>query len=148
MFFWYLLAFLIGASVATQSPLNAAATATVGVGPVLVVSNIIVLVGSIVIAGLWPTTAQWSAIPQVPLYQWGGALCGLTILVGGLLVFPKLGPTTALGLILIGQFSVALLWEQTGLLGVPRAPLDMSKIIGIALMLIGFLVTQYKHLTS
>lgn len=145
-FLFYLLAIFVGCAVAAQAPLNAAASAQVGVGPLLIVANIIVLLGSVPIAFLWPETARWGALSEVPWLHWGGALCGLTIVVGGMLVFPRLGPTTALGLILIGQFALGTILEQRGWLGVPRSELDAPKVIGIALMLIGFLVTQTKSI--
>mgnify|MGYP002140125060 CR=1 FL=1 len=88
------------------------------------------------------------AVSGVPLLHWGGSLCGLTIVVGGMLVFPRLGPTTALGLILIGQFALALLLERQGWLGIPKAPLEPAKVLGVALMLLGFAVTQSKNLAK
>jgi transporter family-2 protein len=143
-FLFYLLAVIIGCAVAVQGPLNAAASGQVGVGPLLIVSNTVVLLGSIPIYYLWPETARWGALSQVPLLHWGGAICGLTIVVGGMLVFPRLGPTTALGLILIGQFLLGTILEQRGWLGVPQSSLDLPKALGIALMLTGFLVTQVR----
>jgi bacterial/archaeal transporter family-2 protein len=143
---WYLLALVIGACVVLQSPLNNLAARVVGFGPMLLVANALVLLVTLPIAWLWPETPRWSALAQVPLPHWGGALCGIIIVVGGLLVFPRLGPTTTLGLILIGQFALSALMEQLGWLGVVRAPMDLPKLLGIGLMLLGFLVTQYRQL--
>lgn len=143
-FLFYLLAIVIGCAVSAQSPLNAAASSHIGGGPLLIVSNVIVLLGSIPIYFLWPEAARWGSYAEVPWYQWCGAFCGLTIVVGGMIVFPRLGPTTALGLILIGQFALGTILEQRGWLGVPQSSLDLPKTLGIALMLIGFLVTQAR----
>jgi transporter family-2 protein len=145
---WYVLALAVGLAIAVQAPLNGQAANAVGVGPLLIISNIVVLVGSIPVYYLWPETARWGAVSGVPLLHWGGSLCGLTIVVGGMLVFPRLGPTTALGLILIGQFALALLLERQGWLGIPKAPLEPAKLIGVALMLLGFAVTQSKNLAK
>ncbi len=145
---WYLLALAVGLAIAVQAPLNGQAANAVGVGPLLIISNIVVLLGSIPVYYLWPETARWGAVSGVPLLHWGGSLCGLTIVVGGMLVFPRLGPTTALGLILLGQFSLALVLERQGWLGIPKAPLEPTKLLGVALMLCGFAVTQSKNLAK
>lgn len=144
-FFWYVLAFIVGLCVAIQPPTNAAAARLAGVGPMLIVTNTAVLIGAIILYFLWPEKANWSAVSQVPLRYWLGALYGLTIVVGGMLVFPKIGPTTALGLILLGQFILGALIEQQGWLGIPKTPLDWTKMVGIGLMLFGFLVTQARN---
>ena len=143
--FWYLLAFAIGLCVAIQPVTNASFARITGVGPMLIIMNTIVLVGAIILAFVWPERAQWSQWSQVPWYSWLGALYGLVIVVGGMLVFPKLGATTALGLILIGQFLLGAAIDHMGWFGVPRSPVEWTKLLGIGLMIAGFAVTQLKQ---
>lgn len=143
--FWYLLAFTVGLCVAIQPPTNAMAAKVAGVGPMLIVTNTAVLVGAIILYFVWPEKASWANVGQVPLKHWLGALYGLTIVVGGMLVFPKIGATTALGLILLGQFLLGTAIDHYGWLGMPRSPVEWPKVIGISLMLVGFLVTQVRQ---
>ena len=142
---WYLLAFTVGLCVAIQPPTNAMAASQAGVGPMLLVSNGLVFLASIALYFLWPEESSLGDIVGVPLRYWLGALYGLTIVVGGMLVFPKIGATTALGLILIGQFSLGALIEHYGWLGIPRAPVDWTKMLGISVMILGFGLTQLKQ---
>lgn len=143
--FWYLLAFTVGLCVAIQPPTNALAGKLAGVGPMLIVTNTIVLIGAIILYFIWPEKASLSNVTQVPVRHWLGALYGLTIVVGGMLVFPKIGGTTALGLILLGQFLLGTAIDHYGWLGMPKSPADWPKVAGIGLMLLGFIVTQAKQ---
>lgn len=142
--FWYLLAFIVGLCVAIQPPTNAIAAKLAGVGPMLIVTNTLVLLGAIVLYFVWPEKSSWQNVTSVPVRYWLGALYGLTIVVGGMLVFPKIGATTALGLILLGQFILGALIEHNGWLGIPKSPVDLTKVIGIGLMMLGFAVTQAR----
>ncbi len=144
--FWYLLAFTVGLCVAIQPPTNAMAAKLSGVGPMLLVTNTLVLLGAVVLYFVWPEKSSLSDITQVPVRYWLGALYGLTIVVGGMLVFPKIGGTTALGLILLGQFLLGTAIDHFGWLGMPKSPVDWPKVVGISLMLVGFVVTQIKQL--
>ncbi len=142
--FWYLLAFVVGLCVAIQPPTNAIAARYAGVGPMLIVTNTLVLLGAIVLYFLWPEKSSMQDVANVPVRYWLGALYGLTIVVGGMLVFPKIGATTSLGLILLGQFMLGAAIEHYGWLDMPRTPIDWTKVVGIVVMLAGFAITQAK----
>lgn len=144
LFIWYLVAFGVGVCVAIQPPSNAAVSSVIGVGPALIILNAIVLIGSLVAYAVWPETPKWSSWSDVPPLYWCGAFYGLFIVVGGMLVFPKIGATTSLGLILLGQFIFGALVDHFGWFGMPRSPMTMQRIAGLAVIGIGFVITQYK----
>ena len=50
---------------------------------------------------------------------------------------PRLGATTALALIIIGQLVMGILIDQFGLFGVPVRPIDLMRFIGAGLLIAG-----------
>ena len=50
---------------------------------------------------------------------------------------PRLGATTALALIIIGQLVMGILIDQFGLFGVPVRPVDLMRLAGASLFIAG-----------
>jgi transporter family-2 protein len=76
----------------------------------------------------------WS---DVPWYAFTAGALGL-IIVGTIgYVVPRLGLATGFTLIVATQFVVAALIDHFGFFGTPIRPLDVSKLIGLALLLVG-----------
>jgi bacterial/archaeal transporter family-2 protein len=50
---------------------------------------------------------------------------------------PRLGATTALALIIIGQLAMGIVIDQFGLFGVPVRPVDLARLIGAGLLIVG-----------
>jgi len=56
---------------------------------------------------------------------------------------PRLGATTAVALIILGQLSLGLIIDTLGLFDVPIKPLDGTRIAAIVFLLIGgYLITK------
>jgi len=74
---------------------------------------------------------------SVPWYAYTTGILGLVIVGTVGIVVPRLGAARGLTLILASQFILAALIDQFGLFaGTPR-PLDLPKILGLAVMLAG-----------
>ena len=56
----------------------------------------------------------------------------------------KLGPSYAIMLILIAQLTIAYLIELLGMFGTEKIGFSWSKIIGVAIMLVGIVVFKWK----
>ena len=135
------LAIAAGLAAAMQAAANAGLSKSAGLGPALVVNTGIVLIGAI---GLWaalgakatffPAGASWT------LYL--GGLCGFVIIASLAFVFPKIGAAYAVALMVGGQCLAALLVDHFGLLGMPRDPLTMQRLIGVLLVAAGVVVTR------
>ena len=135
------LAIAAGVAAAVQAAANAGLSRSAGLGPALVVNTVIVLIGTI---GLWvamgaqttffPADASWT------LYL--GGLCGFVIIASLAFVFPKIGAAYAVALMVGGQCVAALLVDHFGLMGMPRDPLTIQRVIGVALVGAGVLVTR------
>ena len=135
------LAIAAGVAAAVQAAANAGLSRSAGLGPALVVNTVIVLIGAI---GLWaamgakttffPAEASWT------LYL--GGLCGFVIIASLAFVFPKIGAAYAVALMIGGQCLAALMVDHFGLMGMPRDPLTIERVIGLALVAAGAVVMR------
>ena len=77
------------------------------------------------------------------LYLTGGII-GFFITITVMLAISNLSPTIAISVILISQLFVAALIDAFGLFGAEKVPFNLTKYIGIGLMIIGVIVFKYK----
>src|SRR5262245_2000255 len=125
------LAVAAGVAAAMQAATNAALAKWAGLGPALIVNTLIVLIGAL---GLWaamgakmtffPAGASWT------LYL--GGLFGFVIIASLAFVFPRIGAAYAVALMVGGQCVAALIVDHAGLMGMPRDPVTIQRMIGVA----------------
>lgn len=77
------------------------------------------------------------------LYWLGGAL-GLVITLTVMVGINRLSPTIAVSVILVSQLAVAALIDAFGWMGTKTVPFSASKVIGLALMIVGIIVFRHK----
>jgi transporter family-2 protein len=63
-----------------------------------------------------------------------GGFCGFLIVFSLALVFPKIGAALAMALVVLGQSAAALAIDHFGLLEMPKAPLSIARVAGLALV--------------
>lgn len=78
------------------------------------------------------------------LYLLGGALA-VVITFTVMKSIGDLGPTYAIGIILIAQLVAAALIDAFGLFGSEKLNFTLKEFIGVAFMLIGIIVFKWKH---
>jgi len=135
------LAIVAGVAAAMQAAINAGLARSVGLGPALIVNTVVVLLGTI---GLWmtmgatktffPAGASWT------LYT--GGLFGFMIIASLTMVFPKIGAAYAIALMVGGQCLAALLIDHFGIMGMPREPVTMQRLLGVALVAAGVVAVR------
>ena len=136
-------AILMGLSIAFQPVTNAAASRYIGLAPLMVVSNGLVLLGSIIYAVFARERVGWGEILTLRLdLLFGGAIYGLLILFGGIYVFPRLGATLALMIIFLSQLVFGLAIDHYGLYGIPRQPLSWVRVLGVVFIFMGILLVR------
>jgi transporter family-2 protein len=135
------LAIAAGVAAAMQAATNAGLSKSAGLGPALVVNTVIVLIGTI---GLWAAmgakTIFFPAGTSWTLYL--GGLFGFVIIASLTFVFPKIGAAYAIALMVGGQRVAALVVDHFGLMGMPRDPLTIPRVIGVALVAVGAVVVR------
>jgi transporter family-2 protein len=73
----------------------------------------------------------------VPWYAFGSGILGL-IIVGAIgYVVPRLGVAKGFTLIVASQFVIAALIDHFGFLGAAVRPLDLARLLGLSLILLG-----------
>jgi bacterial/archaeal transporter family-2 protein len=135
------LAIAAGVAAAMQAAVNAALARFTGLGCALVINTVVVLLGTI---GLWTATgARVAFFPAgAPWTLYLGGLCGFVIIASLTFVFPKIGAAYAVALMVAGQCVAALLVDHFGFLGMPRAPVTVHRVIGVALVAAGIAVVK------
>ena len=135
------LAVSAGVAAALQAATNAGLAKSAGIGPALVVNTVIVLVGSL---GLWEATGArttfFSTGASWTLYL--GGLFGFVIIASLAFVFPRIGAAYAVALMVGGQCVAALVIDHFGLMGMPRDPLTIQRVIGVVLVAAGVVVMR------
>jgi transporter family-2 protein len=136
------LALLAGIATTVQASANAGLSQRVGLAAALVLNTLVVLAGTLVFfvargphANFFPAGTPWA------LYI-GGA-CGFVIILCLALVFPKIGAAWAIALVVLGQSAAALAIDHFGLLGMPKDPITLPRVAGLALLALG--VTFVRH---
>lgn len=125
-----------GAAVGFQSPLAGAIGQRLGG----TASSFIVHLSGLLFSGVWlvlrggENIRNWKTLPW---YMLCVGIFGLILYQTINITIPKLGATTALTLVIVGQLLAGILIDHFGWLGVVVRPLDATRLIGVAVLLLG-----------
>ena len=129
-----------GVAVGLQSPLASMITQRLGIFE----SVFIVHVGGAVIA-LVPLLiygggklSQWRTVPWYALVA---GVFGLVVIAAISYMIPKVGVAASITTIVAGQLLVATILDHFGLLGTSVRPLDLTRILGMGVVLFGVWLT-------
>lgn len=79
-----------------------------------------------------------------PWWIWIGGLFGAFWVTLAIVGVPRVGAAVVIAGGIFGQLLAALLLDSFGWLGVPRAPLNLWRILGVVLVFAGVLLVQTK----
>ncbi|UWQ18488.1 DMT family transporter [Jannaschia sp. M317] len=128
---------------AIQSPLNATLARDVGSG--VVAATVSVGVSFVVLLALALIQGQGAAlarVPAAPPVLWLGGVLGALVVWGMLTSVPVLGIVTALGILLLGQMSTALVLDAIGAFALPVIPITLPRVLGVLMIAAGLLLTR------
>jgi bacterial/archaeal transporter family-2 protein len=134
-----------GALITMQSVLNAALGKRTGsLGSVLLLTLVsIALLIPLVL--LIPGTADLRQLPgPSQWYLYSDGLLGIAILATPIVLVPRIGATATLTALVAGQLTLAVVVDHFGVLGVPRAEITATKILGLALLVGGALLVTRR----
>ena len=77
-----------------------------------------------------------------PWWIWLGGLAGVFYITVALMVVPRLGALNFIMAVVVGQLIISLIIDYFGLLGLPRHTPSMQKIIGVSVVLAGFVISS------
>ena len=87
---------------------------------------------------------RWTEIGGSPWWMWIGGLFGAFYVVLAVVAVQKVGTGVVISCAVFGQMAAALVLDSFGWLGVPRAPLNLWRILGGVLVVAGVLLIQQK----
>ncbi len=79
---------------------------------------------------------------RLPWWAWSGGLFGGLYIVLAILLVPQLGAATFVGLLVAGQMLASIAFDHFGLLGLSQRPLDLPRLIGVALLIGGVVLIR------
>jgi transporter family-2 protein len=138
------LALLAGAALPIQFSINAQLRDAVG-GPVMaaaisfVVGTLCLMVAFVVVRQPLP---RLSRLAEAPWWVWTGGALGATYVLLSIILLPRIGAATTVGLIVAGQMLTAIVLDHYGLLHVPVQRLSVLRAIGATLVIAGVALIQ------
>jgi len=138
-----LLALIAGMAVAVQGQINGGLGKKIGViegGFFSFALGTLVLLFVLIFFG----NGQISSVTTVPKWQLIGGILGAFFVIVQVLVVPKIGVSTTLLAIIVGQIILSVVIDHFGLFGAERRPVDMNKIAAVALMFIALYLYNKK----
>jgi transporter family-2 protein len=97
-----------------------------------------ILAGCVMLAARGGNLKAWHSVPW---YTLGAGVVGLVIVGTIGYTVPRLGLTKAFTLIIAAQLIMAALLDHFGLLGAVTRPLDISRVLGIGVLVLGVWLT-------
>ena len=129
-----------GVAVGLQSPMASMITQRLGMFESVFIVHmggaLIALIPLLVYGG--GKLAQWRSIPW---YALGAGIFGLIVIGAISYMIPRIGVAGAITTIVAGQLLVSVVLDHFGLLGALSRPLDPTRIIGLAVVLLGVWLT-------
>jgi transporter family-2 protein len=119
-----------------QAPVNAALGRFVGVVESSCISFTVGALSLLVVA-LVAGQGSLLRIGDAPPNLWIGGLLGAFYVTTALFVVPKIGAAVMIASVITGQMTAALIIDHIGLLGIPKNPIDLYRIAGLACLAVG-----------
>jgi len=133
-----------GAALTTQFAVNAQLRTVVG-GPVVAAAisffiGTLALVAAALVVGR--QVPEMSVVTSSPWWVWIGGLLGAAFVLASIILTPRLGAATTIGLFLAGQMIASIIIDHFGLLRVAVHEATIPRLLGLALVLLGVFLVQ------
>ncbi|MDF0730232.1 DMT family transporter [Pseudomonas entomophila] len=138
-------ALLAGAVVPFQAGSNAALGRLLGhplwaAGVSLVVSLLMLVPALLLMRAPAP---QLHGLAHAPWWAWLGGVAGVAYITAALVLTPRLGAAGFIVCVIAGQVLSSLLIDQWGLMGLPARPVNVPRVVGVGMIVLGMLVVQW-----
>ena len=135
---------LAGMSVSLQQVLNSSLRTTmsspVWAGFVSYLAGAVFMLIAGLASGLPSVTSQ--TILKSPVLPWFSGLFGVVFVMTAIFMVPRLGVATVISLIVLGQMIGSLTFDHFGLFGLPEQPINFSRVLGVAFLLLGVVLIR------
>ncbi|MGC8603169.1 MAG: DMT family transporter [Desulfomonilaceae bacterium] len=141
---YIIMALIAGACGPIQAGINSQLGYVSG-GP-SIAATISFIVGTLgLMAYVLVTGAVWPSLKiliDIPWWMLTGGFLGAILVLFSIILAPKLGATTTLGLIVAGQMITSLILDNFGLVGYQEHPINIWRVLGVALLLGGVVLVK------
>mgnify|MGYP001069334067 CR=1 FL=1 len=124
-----------GGMIAVQSVLNSSLGQRVGnLGSVLVLT-FISAISLILLILIFPATSNLRNLPGLSeWYLYVGGVLGVAILAAPIFLVPRIGTTSTLVAIVLGQLLLAMLIDHFGFFASPKIEMNIARVLGVLLV--------------
>ena len=81
-------------------------------------------------------------IARIPWWAWSGGMFGAIFIALAILLIPHLGAATFIALLITGQMLTSVAFDHFGWLGLAQRPIDLSRLLGVALLIGGVVLIR------
>jgi transporter family-2 protein len=128
-----MIAAVAGAATSLQSAANAGLASRIGLSAALVVNTLVVLLGTVLFYSFSGPRGSFFP-PNTPWYLYLGGICGFIVILSLAFVFPRIGAGVTIAILVLGQGAAALAIDHYGFLGMPKEPVTLARVAGMALV--------------
>ncbi|MEV8465890.1 DMT family transporter [Fluviibacterium sp. DFM31] len=140
------LALVLGAIVSIYFPMIARSAQILGSGPLANVPFFaIAFVSSVAIAlATGSRAADFQKVGTVPLWLLSAGIMSAGMILGSSYLIPRMGLGVFFVLLVSGQVLAGMVFGQLGLFGMAQSPLNLSKLLGAAMVIGGVTLVTLK----
>ena len=129
-----------GVAVGLQSPMASMITQRLGIFESVFIVHIggalIALIPLLIYGG--GKLSQWRSVPW---YALGAGIFGLVVIAAISYMIPRVGVAASITTVVAGQLMVGVILDHYGLLGASVRSLDVTRVVGLAVVLVGVWLT-------
>lgn len=83
-----------------------------------------------------------SMASRLPIWAWFGGVFGAIYIALSIYLIPQIGAATFMALLITGQMMGSVAFDHFGVLGLAERPVDLWRVVGVALLIIGVVLIQ------
>jgi len=134
-----------GALVGMQAPINSRLGKSVGTAQAATFSFLVGTVALLLLASFWHGgLGNLSRVTDAPWWALIGGLLGAVYVSVALVAVRTLGASGLTAVVITGQLAISVLIDRFGLLGIAKQHIGASRILGLMLLIAGFLLVVRK----
>jgi transporter family-2 protein len=127
-----------GTAIGAQAPINGALSRSIGTFQATTVNFAVgLLLLLVVVAVVGGGYGGFADIGDAPWWSLLGGACGVAIVSASIVGVKSLGAGGVTAAVVAGQLTASVLIDRFGLFGVDKQAITLSKLAGIALLLLG-----------
>jgi transporter family-2 protein len=134
-----------GCLVGMQAPINSRLGKTIGTAQAATFSFLVGTLALVAVASFWQGgLGNIGHVGRAPWWALIGGLLGAVYVTVALVAVRTLGASGLTAVVITGQLAISVLIDRFGLLGVARQHVGLTRILGLALLVAGFVLVGRK----